>query len=129
MGLELLFRGFTHWSMGLLGGACLTALWYLNRACADRPLPLRALFGAFLITAGEFVTGCVVNLLLGWQVWSYADQPGNLLGQICPLFTFLWFLLCLPLLFLLSLLQKRIFFRVQSRKPSAALDKPEATML
>ena len=107
MALELICRGFTHWSMGLLGGAMLTALWYLNRACADRPLLLRALLGAGIITAGEFITGCVVTLLLGWRVWSYAAQPGNLLGQICPLFSFLWFLLCIPLLLGISYLQKR----------------------
>ena len=36
--------------------------------------------------------GVVVNLWYGWHVWDYSREPGNLLGQICPLFSFIWFL-------------------------------------
>ena len=39
-------------------------------------------------TAVELLTGLVVNR--DYQVWDYRDQPGNLLGQICPRFTALW---------------------------------------
>ena len=49
-----------------------------------------AVAGALIATAAEFVTGCVVNLWLGWGVWDYSALPGNLLGQICPQFTLLW---------------------------------------
>lgn len=39
----------------------------------------------------EFVSGCVLNLWLGLGVWDYSNQPGNVLGQICPAFGLLWF--------------------------------------
>ena len=103
---EILFRGHTHWSMLLAGGLSLSLLGRCARR-EERPLWQSCIMGMSLITAVEFVTGCVVNLLLGWRVWSYAAQPGNLLGQICPLFSFLWFLLCIPLLLGISYLQKR----------------------
>ena len=28
---------------------------------------------------------------LGLDVWDYSNQPGNVLGQICPAFGLLWF--------------------------------------
>ena len=38
-------------------------------------------------------TVTIVNIILGWNVWDYSNLPGNLLGQICPQFTVLWFFL------------------------------------
>ena len=31
---------------------------------------------------------------------DYSGQIGNILGQVCPLYTAMWFLLCIPLAFL-----------------------------
>ena len=38
-----------------------------------------------------FLTGCIVNLLLGFHVWDYSDLPLNILGQICIPFSIIWF--------------------------------------
>ena len=38
----------------------------------------------------ELLCGLLVNRALGWAVWDYSAQPGNLWGQICPLYTLLW---------------------------------------
>lgn len=92
--LEVLVRGHTHWTMTLLGGACLVGLCLLGRAWAARPLWAQAAAGAAGITAAELAVGLVVNLALGWNVWSYEAEFGNLLGQICPLYSFYWFCLC-----------------------------------
>lgn len=91
--LELLYRGRTHWTMALLGGACLVLLGWLVRARPDWTLRRQALAGAALITAAELAAGVAVNLVLGWHVWDYSAQPLNLFGQICPRFSFYW--LCL----------------------------------
>lgn len=32
-----------------------------------------------------------VNEPVGLGVWDYSNQPGNVLGQICPAFGLLWF--------------------------------------
>lgn len=96
--IEILFRGYTHWSMLLTGGACLLTFYYLNLQYKNTPLVLRAMGGAIVITIYELSVGVIVNLLFHFNVWSYSALPLNFLGQICPLFTFLWFLLCLVLL-------------------------------
>lgn len=59
------------------------------------PLWLQALVCAALVTAVELAAGCVINLWLGLGVWDYSNLPGNLLGQICPQYSALWFVLCL----------------------------------
>ena len=89
--VELLWRGHTHWTMLLLGGIC----FYLMAQLSQLPLPLYlcAVPSAYLITALEFLTGCLVNLQLGWNVWDYSAQPLNLLGQICFPFLGFWYLL------------------------------------
>lgn len=56
----------------------------------DMPLWQQVVIGAGIITVLEFLTGCVVNLWLGWGVWDYSNKPGNILGQICPQFFLLW---------------------------------------
>lgn len=93
--MEVLFRGYTHWTMVLTGGACVLTFYYMLDWIMSVPLPVSALAGAAIITAYEFCVGLLVNLRLGWGVWDYSGQPGNVMGQICPAFSAIWFGLCL----------------------------------
>lgn len=90
--LEVLWRGYSHWTMALLGGICFLAIGLINEVIPwEMPLWQQGIIGALLITILEFATGCIVNLWLGWHVWDYSDMPFNLQGQICLPFTLLWF--------------------------------------
>ena len=60
------------------------------------PIWAQALFCGAAITTAEFVTGCIVNLWLGWGVWDYSNLPGNSMGQICPQFSAIWFIISGP---------------------------------
>lgn len=89
--IELGFRGWTHWTMFILGGLCFICLGAINEIIPwDMPIWQQVLIGAGIITGLEFFTGCIVNLWLGWGIWDYSQMPGNLLGQICPQFFGLW---------------------------------------
>lgn len=92
-GLELLWRGHSHWTMFVLGGICFVAIGILNEIWPGMPMIAQMAAGALIVTAAEFVTGCIVNLWLGWDIWDYSNIPHNLLGQVCTPYTFLWFLL------------------------------------
>lgn len=59
------------------------------------PLWLQALCCSALVTAVELVSGLVLNLWLGLDIWDYTDLPGNFLGQICPQYSAVWWVLCL----------------------------------
>lgn len=95
--IEIAVRGYTHWTMTLLGGACLLFLCRLERAAPRRPLPAAAALGAAGITAAELAVGLIVNRMLGWGVWDYTHEAFDLLGQICPKFSAYWYALCLAL--------------------------------
>ena len=84
--LELLYRRRSHVSMFGAGGLCYLLLGQLGRR--QLPAPLRAGCGAGIITAVELTTGLLFNRR--YQVWDYRDQPGNVLGHICPAFAAAW---------------------------------------
>ena len=106
MGIELLWRGRTHGSMFVAGGACFLLIGQLNHVRPRLPLPLRALTGAGIVTMVELGAGMVFNRQ--YQVWDYRDQPGNFMGQICPLFTALWIPLSLAAALLFEQMETRI---------------------
>ena len=82
MNLEILWRGYTHWTMGVLGGICFICLGLINELLSwEIPLVLQMFIGGTIITVLELITGCIVNLWLGWNIWNYTWQP-NLWGQI-----------------------------------------------
>ena len=92
--IELLWRGYSHWSMFLLGGACFIALGLINEVIPwEMPLTAQMFIGCTIITALEFITGCIVNLWLGSDVWDYSDLPYNLLGQISVTSSIGWYFL------------------------------------
>ena len=71
----------------------------LNGAMKNKKLVLRAASSAALVTAVEFSVGILVNKILNLSIWNYNTMFGNVMGQICPLYSFLWFLLCIPISF------------------------------
>ena len=77
----------------------------------------------WLITAAEFATGLVVNLLLGWQVLDYSAEPANLLGQICLRYSFYWFCLCFGWFLIVRVVRKAgaALTRRKANSPSAFL--------
>lgn len=89
--LEMVWRGRSHWTMFLLGGTCFICLGLINEILPWRmALWKQILIGTGIITVLEFLTGCAVNLWLGWNIWDYSGLPGNILGQICPQYCLLW---------------------------------------
>lgn len=93
MGIEILWRGHTHWSMGVLGGVCFVFIGLLDEWQDHPPLWIQMVQGAAIVTWLEFFTGLIVNVWLGLDVWDYSDMPGNLMGQVCPQFSVAWFFL------------------------------------
>ena len=91
--LEVLFRGYSFLAMVGCGGLCFIICGVLNEKDRCMPLVLQMAIAACGITAIEFAFGLVLNVWLGLRMWDYSNMPGNILGQICPQFTALWFFL------------------------------------
>lgn len=88
LGLELLWRGWTHGSMFAAGGLCFLLIGHLTELARPGSLMVQTLLGAGVITMVELAAGLVVNR--GYQVWDYRGLPLNFLGQICLPFCLLW---------------------------------------
>lgn len=105
--LEIAYRGRTHWTMLLTGGICFVFVYMIAQAERLRNWQ-KWLLGGTVITVVEFIVGLIVNIGLGWKVWSYANMPINIMGQVCPLFSLMWCFLCIPLMSLCSLVEREI---------------------
>ena len=104
VGLEYLWRGWSHYSMFLAGGTCFLLLGKLNGIRPRLPLFLRGLAGAGIITAVELLAGLLFNR--NYQVWDYRHLPVNFRGQICLPFFLLWIPISLGAMWLYRKLQK-----------------------
>jgi uncharacterized membrane protein len=132
--IELFWRGFTHWTMFLLGGFCFVIMGLLNeyKFSWKESLLKQSVISAVVITIFEFITGCIVNIWLGWAVWDYSELPFNVLGQICLYYFLLWIPLSMIGIVLddwirygLYLLLHKHFSKVKQReKPHYKLFRP-----
>lgn len=114
--LEVVSRGYTHWSMTLTGGAC-AAIMYHAFSVSKRCVWIKCLWGSLIITALEFASGCIFNLWLDMKVWDYSDRPLNLMGQICLPFSVLWYALSFPMVWITDASVRR--------RPWIRAEKPE----
>lgn len=97
--LEIVWRGYTHWTMMLLAAMLCIPLDLANECFPwEFPLWTQAILGGLAITAGELLAGLVLNIWLELDIWDYSKLWGNFLGQICPLYAGLWCLLAGPVI-------------------------------
>ena len=98
MTLEFVWRGRSHGSMFLLGGACFLLIGRLNRLLRRITPALRLIAFSGTITTLELLTGLLVNQ--DHAVWDYRNLPLQFRGQICVPYALLW----IPVSFLAMIL-------------------------
>lgn len=113
--IEILYKGNTHISMVIAGGIAFVLIGLLSEGNHNPSLLSQMIVSAFIITIIEFVTGVIVNICLHENVWNYSRLPYNYKGQICLLFSCIWFLLSLPAIYLNDVI-RHVFFRQKRRK-------------
>lgn len=103
--LETIARGYSHWTMFILGGICFLSCGLINSWLDDEVSAWEKMVLCMIaITVLEFITGLIVNVMLGWNIWNYSGMPLHIWGQICVPFMFLWYFLSYP-----ALLLNRVF--------------------
>ena len=95
--MEIMWRGRTHWSMAITGGACFLSLFKIFNKLKHPSIFKKCIIGSGVITAYEFLAGCIFNLWLKKNVWDYSKMPFNFKGQICLLYSLLWGFLSIPI--------------------------------
>lgn len=106
--IEISFRGYTHWTMIIVGGFCFFCMYAIHTR-SGLGLLAQCLVCTAIIIAVEFIAGIIINIRLKWNIWDYSKMKFNILGQVCPLYAALWFLLCIPGIWLASTLNSLIF--------------------
>lgn len=107
---ELIFRGHSHWSMFLLGAVCFCFAGSINENIRQEiPLWKQVIIGTGFTMVMEFITGCIVNLWLGWNVWDYSNIPFNIMGQVCLPFSIMFSILILAAILLDDYIRYRFF--------------------
>ena len=89
--IELLYRGYSHISMFVLGGLAFVLIGAINECFLwETPFWLQCIVGTVIILILEFIFGCILNLWLKLNIWDYSNVPFNILGQVCLPFAFAW---------------------------------------
>lgn len=92
--MECMWRGYSHWSMYILGGVCGILLDLENEYLSwDTPLWKQMAIGCCIITTLEYITGSILINCFGLVVWDYSHLPFNINGIICLPYCILWFFL------------------------------------
>ena len=97
--LELMWRGYTHWSMLGAGGICFMFFAKIGEKMKNTSLFIKALIGSGFVTLIELFFGIIFNIILKKNVWDYSKMPFNIGGQICALYSFFWVIIsifCIP---------------------------------
>lgn len=106
--VEIIARGFSHWTMFVVGGICFILVGLINEITPNMKMIFQMLISALIITCIEFASGCILNLLLGLNIWDYTLEPFNLMGQISLKHSIYWFLLSYPAIKLDDFMRKEI---------------------
>lgn len=113
--LEVLVRGYSHYTMFFCGGACFLCCGLLNENVKIKmSFVSQMVLSSLIITALEFTTGLIVNVWLKMDIWDYSNLPYNFMGQICLFYSFLWFLVSSVAIVMDDYLRYKLF---QEEKP------------
>ncbi len=110
MGIEILWRGRTHWTMGIVGGLCFVLIGLINEVFTfEMYMLVQAIIGAAIVTIIEYISGMIINVHFNLGVWDYSNLPFNIHGQVCLLFSILWVFLSILAIYIDDVLRNKLF--------------------
>ncbi len=95
--IEILYRGYSHWSMAVAGGISFLLLHGLFSKFSGMHMILRFFACLIIISSVEFIVGYIVNMRFRWNIWDYSNHRYNLYGQVCLRYSLTWALFAIPI--------------------------------
>ncbi|MBQ3185904.1 MAG: hypothetical protein IJB54_08000 [Firmicutes bacterium] len=85
--------GYANIIMLPIGGLCGILIGSLNQypRFYNSKVIYQCLISTVIVLLVEFISGCIVNLWLGLNIWDYSHRPLNIMGQVCIQYGLLWF--------------------------------------
>lgn len=113
--IEIVYRGYSHYSMIIVGGLCFILIGSINEfSNKEMPLLLQMLISVLIVNIVELASGIIINRILLLNVWDYSQLKYNFLGQISLNSSIAWFFLSLFAIYMDDLLRYVIF---KEKKP------------
>lgn len=113
--IELIFRGYTHPSMIVVGGLCGVLIGLINNIAPNEKLYKQCFISMVIVTIVEFISGYILNIKMGLDIWNYSDLPLNFMGQVSLLFSVFWFFLSIIAIWLDDYLRYKFY---SDKKPN-----------
>ena len=114
-GIEILYRGYSHISMLFAGGLRFLLVGVIQGILGESTSIVgQMLLCGIMITVVEFLTGEIVTRHMHLNVWDYSAEQYNFKGQICLLYSNMWFLLSCPMIILHDYME---YFLIGSQVP------------
>ena len=95
--IEILYRGYSHWSMAIAGGVSFLLLHGLFSKFSGMHMILKLVACLMIISSVEFLVGYIVNMRFRWNIWDYSNHRYNLYGQVCLRYSLTWALFAIPI--------------------------------
>lgn len=95
--IEILYRGYSHWSMAIAGGVSFLLLHGLFSKFSGMHMILKLVACLIIISSVEFLAGYIVNMRFRWNIWDYSNHRYNLYGQVCLRYSLTWALFAIPI--------------------------------
>ena len=95
--IEILYRGYSHWSMAIAGGVSFFLLHGLFSKFSGMHMILKLVACLIIISSVEFLVGYIVNMRFRWNIWDYSNHRYNLYGQVCLRYSLTWALFAIPI--------------------------------
>lgn len=110
--IEIVWRGYTHWSMLCAGGLSFCGLSVIAEKFKRIGSFSKAVLGGALITFIELGFGIIFNLILKKNVWDYSRMPFNLFGQICAVYSAFWVIISFFTIPLATMLNNKLKMKI-----------------
>ena len=108
--IEIIYRGYSHFSMIIVGGICFVLIGAINEfSNKEVPLLLQMILAVLIVDTIELISGIIINKVLLLNVWDYSNLRFNFLGQISLRSSIAWFFLSLLAIYMDDLLRYLLF--------------------
>ena len=108
--IEIIYRGYSHFSMIIVGGICFVLIGAINEfSNKEVPLLLQMILAVLIVDTIELISGIIINKVLILNAWDYSNLRFNLLGQISLRSSIAWFFLSLLAIYMDDLLRYLLF--------------------
>lgn len=107
--IELICRGYTHPSMLIVGGLSGMLIGLINDISPNKRLYVQCFISMIIVTCLEFISGYILNIKMGLDIWDYSGLKFNFMGQISLVFSIFWFFLSIIAIWLDDYLRYKFY--------------------